>query len=255
MALTAPSDDGSKSPAHVRRVFSRVAARYDLVNTLTSLGIDRAWRRAAVKAAGLSGRERADVLDVCAGTGELTLALAGAMPSGRLIGLDISPEMLTMAGSKAPQGRLQVRPTFVAADALGLPFPDRTFDVVTVGFGVRNLPDRAKAFAEAARVLRPGGRYVVLEFSRPPQWIVRALYHTYLRTVVPAIGGLLTGDVSSYSYLRRTILAFPGPGELGAEIAAAGFEVTWKQLSGGIVALHVGVRRVVGGALPDFVHA
>lgn len=207
------------------------------------MGLDRAWRRAAVRATGLGAQEHAEVLDVCAGTGELTYALAAAMRSGRLAGLDISPEMLEVAGYKGRRMPSDVQPAFTAGDALALPFEDERFDVVTVGFGVRNLPDRARAFAEAARVLRAGGRLVVLEFSRPPGWFLRVLYHIYLGTVVPAMGGLLTGDLASYRYLRRTILAFPGPRELAGEMAAAGFEpVTWRYLSGGIVALHVGAR-------------
>ncbi len=231
----------------VKGMFARLARRYDLVNTLASLGLDRRWRRAAVDAAALDGG--GDVLDVCAGTGEMTMALAGRLDRGRVVGLDISPEMLAVAVHKA--AALQARrgegassgPDFLAGDALDLPFAAASFDVVTIAFGVRNVPDRAGIFREAWRVLRPNGRLVVLEFTRPPGLSLRALHRVYLRTVVPLVGGLLTGDVASYRYLGRTIAGFPEPAVLAGEMAAAGFaSVRWRYLSGGIVALHVGIR-------------
>jgi demethylmenaquinone methyltransferase/2-methoxy-6-polyprenyl-1,4-benzoquinol methylase len=151
--------------------------------------------------------------------------------------------MLEVGREKAAAYEGETKIEFQVVDAQDLPFPDESFDVVTVAFGVRNLPDRAANFREVHRVLAPGGRYVVLEFSRPPFAVFRAFYHFYLRTVIPFLGGRLTGDRESFQYLNDSILAFPGQVALAGELHRAGFaEVRWHNLTFGIVAVHVAVK-------------
>jgi demethylmenaquinone methyltransferase/2-methoxy-6-polyprenyl-1,4-benzoquinol methylase len=241
----ASGDGGVKHPApgepttdRVKGIFANIAPAYDRINIVASFGVDRLWRRATVRAAEV---ERSDeVLDLAAGTGDLTLAMASQARPARVVGTDFVPEMLEIAREKAAAHHGPTEIEFRVADAQDLPFPDESFDVATVGFGVRNLPDRASNFAEAHRVLRPGGRYVILEFSRPPFAPFRWLYHVYLRGVVPLIGWMLAGDRDSYRYLNDSIRTFPVQAELAAELERVGFsQVGWRNLTGGIVALHV----------------
>jgi demethylmenaquinone methyltransferase / 2-methoxy-6-polyprenyl-1,4-benzoquinol methylase len=232
---------GQPTAERVQGIFSLIADKYDLFNILSSFGIDRSWRRAAVRAANLKTSSR--VLDLCAGTGDLSLALARQGRPAEVVGTDFVPEMLAVAEQKARgfEGRTKV--SFSVADAQDLPFPDSSFDVATVAFGVRNLPDRAANFAEVMRVLKPGGRYVILEFSRPSFAPWRWFYHLYLRLVIPAIGGLLTRDRASFVYLNDSIRSFPAQAALSAELRAAGFTaISWEDRTGGVVAIHVAVK-------------
>lgn len=232
---------GEATAERVRGIFSNIASSYDTFNALASLGIDRSWRRALVKAAALDSSSH--VLDIAAGTGDVSLALARQAAPAEIVVSDFTPEMLTIAEEKAKTYGGPTRLEFLEADAQALPFEDERFDVATVAFGVRNFPERERNFAEVHRVLKPGGRYIILEFSRPPFAPWRAAYHIYLRGVIPAIGGLLTGDKPSFVYLNDSIRRFPAQSELAAELSAAGFSaVTWKNLTGGIVALHTAVR-------------
>ncbi len=232
---------GQPSAERVRSIFSLIAPRYDLFNALSSLGTDRLWRRATVRAAHLTHTSR--VLDICAGTGDLSLALARQGRPAEVVGTDLVTEMLELAEEKARKYRGRTRVSFSVADAQELPFADASFDVVTVAFGVRNLPDRRANFAEVRRVLKPGGRYVILEFARPPVAAWRWLYHLYLRFAIPAVGGLLTGDRASFSYLNDSIRSFPTQAKLAAELRAAGFSaISWEDRSGGIVAIHIAVK-------------
>jgi demethylmenaquinone methyltransferase/2-methoxy-6-polyprenyl-1,4-benzoquinol methylase len=248
-----PSEDGQAPQAaepspgeatteRVRGIFAGIAGRYDLFNKLSSLGIDRSWRRRTVEAARLKAEMR--VLDLCSGTGDLALALSRQGCAESVVATDFTPEMLAVAEEKARQQSSNATSvTFELADAQSLPFPDESFDVVTVAFGVRNLPDRPANFREVLRVLKPGGRYVICEFSRPTFAPWRWLYHVYLRFVIPAIGGALTHDRASFVYLNDSIRRFPRQPALAAELRAAGFRaVSWKNLTGGIVALHVAVK-------------
>ncbi len=232
---------GEPTAERVRGIFSLIADRYDLFNILSSFGIDRSWRRAAVQAANLKTSSR--VLDLCAGTGDLSLALARQGRPAEVVGTDFVPEMLAVAEQKARGFRGRTKVSFSVADAQDLPFPDSSFDVATVAFGVRNLPDRSANFAEVMRVLKPGGRYVILEFSRPSFAPWRWFYHLYLRLVIPAIGGLLTRDRASFVYLNDSIRSFPAQGALAAELRHAGFTaISWEDRTGGIVAIHVAVK-------------
>lgn len=236
-----PDAPGRPTTDRVKQIFSTIAPEYDRFNALSSLGIDRRWRARAVRMANL--KRTSEVLDLAAGTGDLTIALARLGGPARVLSTDFVPEMLDVGRTKAAAFEGDTVIDFEVVDAQDLPFPDESFDVVTVAFGVRNLPDRAANFRQVHRVLRPGGRYVVLEFSRPPFPLFRALYHFYLRTVIPFLGGRLTGERESFQYLNDSILRFPGQVALAGELHRAGFgEVTWRNLTFGIVAVHVAVK-------------
>lgn len=232
---------GTPTTRRVHGIFSKIADRYDLFNALASLGIDRSWRTQLVRACELTPQSR--VLDLASGTGDVAFALAEQGRPQEVVATDFVPEMLAVAEKKAERRPPQVPVSFSFADAQHLPFGDEEFDVVTVAFGVRNFPERGRNLSEVLRVLKPGGRYVILEFSRPPFAPWRALYHFYLRHAIPLIGGVLTGDRAGFVYLNDSIRQFPVQEALAAELETAGFSaVSWKNMSGGIVALHVGVK-------------
>lgn len=241
MAGAGPEEPGRPTADRVRGIFSRIAPAYDPFNMLSSFGMDRLWRRSAVRAARI---DREDVvLDLASGTGDLAFALARIGRPLRVVGTDFTPEMLAVAERKMVRYHGVTEVTFREADAQDLPFADGTFDVVTVGFGVRNLPDRRANFRETLRVLKPGGRYVILEFSTPPWRPFRGVYHFYLRRVIPVLGGLLSGDKASFQYLNESILRFPDQRSLASELEEAGFSaVSWRNLTMGIVALHTAVK-------------
>lgn len=230
---------GEATTERVHGIFSGIADSYDTFNILSSMGIDRLWRRKAVRLARLKEGER--VVDLCAGTGDLSFALARTGLPSEVVGTDFVPEMLQVAERKLAKRRTGSPVSFSPADAQDLPFDDASFDVATVAFGVRNLPDRAANFAEVRRVLRPGGRYVIVEFSRPPFFLFRWGYHAYLRVVIPTLGAALSsGDRASFQYLNDSILRFPDQQSLAAELRAAGFSaIDWHNLTFGIVAVHI----------------
>ncbi|MCL4079317.1 bifunctional demethylmenaquinone methyltransferase/2-methoxy-6-polyprenyl-1,4-benzoquinol methylase UbiE [Coriobacteriia bacterium Es71-Z0120] len=229
---------GTPTTERVRGIFSRIAPRYDAFNLVSSFGLDRLWRRATVRMAGIT--PSTEVLDLAAGTGDLTLAIARYGRPASVLSTDFVEEMLRVGKQKAARYHGPTRISFAHADAQALPFSDASFDVVTIAFGVRNLPDRQANFREVRRVLRSGGRYVILEFSRPPFAPFRAVYHAYLERVIPALGALIAGDRASFEYLNASIRRFPSQQELARELEAAGFSrVRWRNLTGGIVAVHV----------------
>jgi demethylmenaquinone methyltransferase/2-methoxy-6-polyprenyl-1,4-benzoquinol methylase len=237
---TAPQP-GQPTTDRVRNIFSKIAPDYDRFNALSSMGTDKGWRKRTVALAEL--RRDSVVLDLAAGTGDLTMALARQARPARIVSTDFVPEMLEVAKEKAARYDGPTTIEFAIADAQDLPFDDASFDVVTIAFGVRNLPDRAANFREVVRVLKPGGRYLVLEFTRPPFPPFRAAYHAYLRTVIPALGGMVAGDRASFEYLNESILAFPRQVALAAELHKAGFSaVSWHNLTFGIVAVHVATK-------------
>jgi len=206
-------------------MFDRIARRYDLVNTVLSGGTDGGWRRRAARATNLKAGGSA--LDVACGSGKLTAELARiAGPKGRVVGLDFSPQMLEVAHRDHPGIE------FLEGDALKLPFDDAEFDASTVAFGLRNLSDPIAGLREMLRVVKPGGRSVVLEFVRPPQNLVGGAYRIYLRTVLPAIGGALSGQPAAYRYLSDTVDSYRTPDELRAMAMAAGWShVAYKGLA------------------------
>lgn len=235
-AVTALPEEGP-DPARVKAMFGGIAPRYDLLNRILSLGIDRRWRRRAAEVAASGGAER--ILDLCAGTGDLTRAVSRAAPGALVVCCDFSHPMLLRAGPKLARAGLAERTPRVEADGLRLPFDAEAFDAVTVAFGVRNLADRRRGFDEMRRVLRPGGRMIVLEFSRPEGRILGPLYRQYLRRVVPRLGDAASRRRGPYAYLARTIAAFPDPALFAGEIREGGYAaVRWTPLTGGIACLH-----------------
>ena len=217
-------------------MFDRIAGRYDLLNTILSAGLDGRWRRRAARAARL--RAGGMALDVACGSGRLTSVLAAmAGPSGRVVGLDFSAAMLAVA--RRDQPALE----FIEGDALELPYKDAEFDATTMAFGLRNLADPGRGLAEMARVVRPGGRMVVLEFVRPPRNLVGSAYRLYLTQVLPRVGGLLSGDAAAYRYLSDTVDSYRSPGQLSELAAAAGWrDIEYQGLVLGTVGLLTGTR-------------
>lgn len=227
---------GRLPAGEVQEMFERIAPRYDLLNRLMTAGLDRRWREAAAAAADVAVGETA--LDVCTGTGDLAFALARRVgPRGRVVGLDFADNMLERARAKAVE-RLELV-EFVQGDALALPFADDVFDGATVAFGIRNVADLGRGIAEMARVVRPGGRVVILEITTPRR--LRRFYELWFDHVVPLLGKLLGRDGAAYGYLPASVKRFPHPPVLAAAMVEAGLEdVRWQLFAGGIVALHYG---------------
>ncbi len=222
-------------------MFGSIARRYDFLNHLLSFHLDRYWRRRAVAALNPASRDR--VLDLCAGTGDLTALAASRTLQGFVVCCDFAHPMLQLARRKLSRRGIAARCLLLEADALHLPFPDASFDGVLVGFGVRNLADLEAGLRETARVLRPGGKLVVLEFSRPEGRFLSPLYRAYLRWVLPRLGDRIARARGPYGYLARTIASFPEPAHLAGLIREAGYAaVGWAPLSGGIVALHTAFK-------------
>lgn len=231
--------------AHAERVkgiFSEIARRYDLFNALSSFGIYRSWLRRVARTASCTDADR--VLDVAGGTGDVAFALCEACPPASIELTDFTPEMLEVAAERITAGaNLGVPCGLNVVDAHNLPYGDEEFTVVTCAYGLRNFSDRRRAMREAARVLAPGGRYVVLEFGTPPNAVWRALYRFYLTHMIPFIGGVVTGDRSGFDYLRDSIKAFPPQDAIALELCDAGFsQVEYKNCTGGIVAVYTAVK-------------
>ncbi len=237
-----PGAAGEEEAAHwVRRMFASVAQRYDLLNHLLSFNIDRSWRRRTVERVGpVLARPAARALDVCCGTGDLLMALEAGRSSA-VWGCDFCRPMLAIAQSKLAAA--DMHSALLEADALCLPLPDSSIDLVTVAFGFRNLANYRAGLGEMARVLRPGGLAAILEFSRPPSRVFAALYDFYSRRLLPAVGGVLSGSREAYAYLPESVRRFPDADTLAGDMRAAGFrEVSFERMTAGIVALHLGWR-------------
>jgi demethylmenaquinone methyltransferase/2-methoxy-6-polyprenyl-1,4-benzoquinol methylase len=226
--------------ARVRGVFDSVAGKYDLMNDLMSGGLHRLWKRFALLQTGLRPGQRA--LDVASGTGDLGAGLARQVgPAGLAVLTDINREMLARGRDRLLDKGLCGNVAFVIANAECLPFPDRSFDCVTIGFGLRNVTDKPAALASMRRVLRPGGRLLVLEFSKLQVAPLQPVYDAWSFKVLPRLGSLVAEDEASYRYLAESIRMHPDQPTLAAMMKDAGFEdCRWHNLAGGIVALHVG---------------
>ncbi|MHC4660670.1 MAG: bifunctional demethylmenaquinone methyltransferase/2-methoxy-6-polyprenyl-1,4-benzoquinol methylase UbiE [Planctomycetota bacterium] len=226
----------------VKRMFGSIARKYDLLNRLLSLSLDISWRRETVKLAGVKPGSR--VLDICSGTGDLAFAFrAGLGGDGRVIATDISREMLEF-GTRKLRALRRNGLAFAVADALKLPIPDGSFDIVSVAFGIRNLEDVEAGLSEMARVLRPGGRAMILEFAPPRSPLMKSCYGFYLNRILPLIGRVISGSrIDAYRYLAETISRFLKPEELAGMMKAAGFaEVTVHPLTCGIVNVYRAVK-------------
>jgi len=222
-------------------MFDRIARRYDLLNRLISFGVDQSWRRRTVRALGLEGPSR--VLDVAAGTADLSILLAETAADTTVVGLDPSSNMLDVGREKVAARGLTQRVTLVEGSAESLPFPDASFDGVTIAFGIRNVPDRARGLREMARVTRTNGRVCVLELSEPPAGLLGSIARFHVHRVVPWLGGVLSGD-REYRYLQQSIAAFPPPAEFSALMSEAGLEVLDVQpLTFGVCHLYVATPR------------
>jgi len=236
----AAAQGGDEKRAYVRTVFEQIAPRYDLLNHLLSFNIDRLWRRRALRALGWTKAPAGRYLDLCAGTldvGAQLVRLRGF--AGHVVAADFALPMLQAGAGKAPRAILAP----VAADAQRLPLPDASMDGAIVAFGIRNVASLDAALREVHRVLRPGARFVILEFTTPRSWIVRTFYHLYFHHLLPLIGGLISGHGTAYRYLPKSVANFPAEPELASRMTSAGFrDVRWESLSFGIAAIHSGTR-------------
>jgi len=228
----------SKKAKHVHEMFSSIAHRYDLLNTLLSLNRDKHWRRFAVEQSGLAPSGTA--LDVATGTGELAIELAKAVgPEGKVVGVDFCKEMLDIAGEKCRGLCIEL----AEGNARELPYPDGTFDSATIGFALRNVESIEKTLGEMARVVKPGGRVISLEFTQPDNRLFRRLYYVYFFKILPIVGGIISRNKEAYSYLPGSVARFPGKMELKEIMEKAGLEdIEIYPLTGGIAAVHVGVK-------------
>jgi len=232
------ADGGGGKRAYVQAVFEEIAPRYDLLNHLLSLNIDRRWRREAIAMLDWESAPTGTYLDLCAGTMDVSAALArtGGF-SGRMIGADFAEPMLRAGRGKCPPGTALP----VVADALQLPVADASIDGIVAAFGVRNLAGLEAGLREGRRVLKPGSRLVVLEFTTPRSPVVRAAYHAYFHHLLPIIGGVVSGHRTAYEYLPKSVAHFPSEGELVKLMRSAGFvDVSYRSLTMGIAAIHVG---------------
>jgi demethylmenaquinone methyltransferase/2-methoxy-6-polyprenyl-1,4-benzoquinol methylase len=221
-------------------MFDRVAGRYDALNSVMTAGLHHRWRQRAADRTGLGPGDSA--LDVCCGTGDLALELAGRVaPGGNVVGCDFSEPMLDLAREKAAE-RGAAGARFEWADALELPYDAERFDAVSVGFGVRNLADLDRGLREMARVLKPGGRLVILEITQPTRPPLSTFYSLWFDRLVPLLGSF-SAEPEAYSYLPESVRSFPTPHGLAEKMAAAGFErIRYTVLAGGIIAIHSGLR-------------
>jgi len=223
---------------YVRAMFDDIAPRYDILNSVLSAGIHHGWRPFATRCASLSAGDR--VLDVCSGTGDWAVLLRQAVgPTGLVAAADFSLPMLRHGADRFDRNGVGE----VQGDAARLPFADDSFDAATVAFGIRNVADRDRGFAEMARVVRPGGRVVCLEFSQPPPGPFRTAYELHSRYVMPAVGGTVSGRPDAYAYLPASVALFDTRQQLAGRMRGAGLaEVRWVDLTFGLVCVHVGVK-------------
>jgi demethylmenaquinone methyltransferase/2-methoxy-6-polyprenyl-1,4-benzoquinol methylase len=242
------SRDEREAELRVREMFSRIAPRYDFLNHFLSASFDKSWRKkAARRFSAILARPEARVLDLCCGTGDLAFAFEkqarqlGPSASGRFFGADFALPMLGLAAAKNSNAHHTI--SFLAADALALPFEDASFDLVATAFGFRNLANYERGLREMRRVLRPGGELGILEFCEPRSGLLAALYRFYFTRILPRIGGAISGSGTAYSYLPSSVQRFPQPETLKKWIEDAGFSgVAYERWTFGAVALHRAVR-------------
>jgi demethylmenaquinone methyltransferase/2-methoxy-6-polyprenyl-1,4-benzoquinol methylase len=228
---------GQERAAYVQGMFARISGRYDLMNRLMTGGRDGAWRKIAIRLAQLGPTAR--ILDVATGTGDILIEALKQHPDALAIGSDFTFEMMRTGQGKPGADKIR----WNSADALRLPYPDNTFDAVTSGFGVRNFIDRERAFHEQLRVVKPGGRVICLEISKPPRSLLRPFFLFFFNRIVPLMGGLVSGQRDAYTYLPQSVNEFLTPDELKAIMQRAGLrDVTYRRLMLSTVAIHVGIK-------------
>lgn len=233
-----------KRPTIIARMFDRIAPTYDRLNTILSLSFDKGWRRTVIRALDLHPGER--VLDIATGTGDMALLALKNTPC-RIIGIDLSHQMLVRAAAKADNANHGARYQLIQGDAGQMPFPDVTFTAAMVGFGIRNMDDLTRLFAEVHRVLKDGGRFSILEFSVPEHAPFKWFYLLYLLRVLPFVGGLVSGDFAAYRYLRDSVLGFPAPRVLEHMLENQGLHVIRSQaIFGGIAHLYLTQKQPSG---------
>jgi len=235
---------GAEKRAYVRQIFSEIAPRYDLLNHVLSLNIDRGWRRKAIAELRLERNPRGTYLDLCAGTMDVSVALAHTSGfGGQIVSADFAEPMLRAGKSKIEGSRIAP----VTADALELPLASNSVAGAIVSFGIRNVAGLDNSLVEVARVLEPGARFVILEFSTPSSSLLNAAYQQYFKHVLPRIGGFISGHPTAYRYLPESVANFPTGDDLARRMQAAGFsKVRWRPLTFGVVAIHVGEREGAG---------
>ena len=238
---------GLEAPAalsqdRVQQIFGAIAEKYRKFNAASSFGLYKRWLAEVVDAAKIA--PDANLLDLAGGTGDVSYTAARRTPPAHIQLTDFVPEMLSIARLRFEQGEgCGVPVDFDVVDAQNVPYADESFDVVTMAYGIRNIPDREQALSEAFRVLKPGGTFACLEFSTPPNPVWRAMYHVYLKVMIPFWGALFTKDASGFVYLADSIKAFPDQKAFAEMLGDAGFSnVKWKNLVGGIVAVHTGEK-------------
>ncbi len=233
------AEGGSEKSDYVKSIFSEIAPRYDLLNHVLSLNIDRIWRRKAISRLGVSRNPGGSYLDLCAGTLDVSAALAATRDfRGTIFAADFAEPML-----RAGRGKVGGNVDSVTADALALPLRAASMAGAIVAFGIRNIAGLDAALTEVLRVLEPRARFVVLEFSTPRSAVIRAGYHLYFNRILPAVGGFVSGHRTAYQYLPRSVANFPVEEELARRMSTAGFsDVSWTSLSFGIAAIHVGIK-------------
>lgn len=224
----------------VHKVFSRIARRYDLMNSVLSFNRHKSWRRFAMEQ--MDVKPGAECLDVATGTGDWAIALARASgQDGRVVGLDFCQDMLQVAREKLDRSGLSPRVRLLCGDAMAIPFPDDEFDFATIGFGLRNMPDINRVLSEMSRVVKPGGAVVCLELSKPEWKPFRALYYFYFYKILPMVGRLAVREGDPYEWLPRSLVTFPDRRQLARIFSDIGLErVRHFPLTGGICALHIG---------------
>ena len=238
LAAEIATPDGKRR--YVRRLFATIADRYDFITIALSYGQDRRWKRRLVDMARPSRGTRA--LDLATGTGDIAFAVANR--GARVVGLDLTARMIELAIAKVRQDRQEAHPAFIIGDMLALPFPDASFDLVTTGYGLRNVPDLTASIDEIRRVLRPGGRLLSLDFNRPENGLVRWTYLAYLTIVGGALGFVLHGDPDTYRYIPASIRQYPGAARVAGLMRARGFaSAVHYPVLGGLMAIHDAVRR------------
>jgi demethylmenaquinone methyltransferase/2-methoxy-6-polyprenyl-1,4-benzoquinol methylase len=233
------SEESKKN--QVRQMFNNIALRYDFLNRLLSMGIDKGWRKKAI--AMLADKKEPKILDIATGTGDLAIEMVQKHPDAQVTGLDLAPQMLEIGRQKAKKKKLQQSITFVEGDAENLPFEDNTFDAITVAFGVRNFERPLEGLKEMNRVLKPGGRLVILEFSKSRSKIFEGVFNLYFKYILPTIGRLVSKDARAYQYLYDSVQVFPSGQAFIDLLGESGYQSNrWIPLTFGVCSIYYGEK-------------